>query len=93
MIGVVRLADLGHIPTPASSNFDACAQALGREAQVHRKLRFDNATGILYDKYGWVSRPSGYTHEPFTSLEEVMQWAFMPRINNSTCRLSRGLEA
>lgn len=86
----IWLRDCTDIPLPAKDEHSPEHIVTARAAMIARGLRFDNKTGVLRDNDGWLSRPSGYTHEPHVSLEEVMQWEFSPAIYNGSQRIRHG---
>ena len=88
----IKLADLDHIPTPDNGTFTPTQLAQGRAAMVAQKLRFDNATGKLFDnELGCCEQFSNpRDHVPAQSAEEVMRWQFSRYINNSASRIARG---
>lgn len=88
---VVRLADLSDIPTPAHDEYTPAEMQAARAAMLETGLRYDNATGVISNRNGWLSRPSNPSdHEPMETLEEVMRWQFRAYIANAASRKRRG---
>lgn len=91
----IKLADIGHIPTPPHADYPPALRSQGRTALAARGLRYDNATGRLYDNESGLLEQ--YTnqkdHTPHASLEDVMEWEFSRYIYNSASRLARGYSA
>lgn len=90
----IWLRDLAHVPTPRHNEYSRDLMERARAAQVARGLRFDNATGKLFDnRDGEIERfvnPSD--HVPAADVQEVMEWQFSRYIANSASRMSRGYE-
>ena len=63
------------------------------DAMVKSKLRYNTLTGITYVRGENVAE---YTHKSDIpkdySGEDVIEWIFMPEINNGSSRLSRGYD-
>ena len=90
----IRLSDLAHIPTPPHRTYTAAEMEAARAAMCERGLRFDNATGVLFDRNGWISRPSNPSdHTPHESEAELLRWAFGNNIANAASRVRRGFPA
>jgi hypothetical protein len=97
MTRIIRLADLTHVPLPPPRStapaYAADTLARARAALVGRSLRYDNRTGIIRDRTGWLERPSkpgDFT--PHDTAEAVMEWEFSRFIRNAASRIERGLE-
>lgn len=89
----IYLADMPHIETPSHKEYSRALLATARAALEAKRLRFDNATGIIRDNSGELERFSNPAdHVPAESLEEIMEWQFRRYINNSASRISRGYE-
>lgn len=87
-----HLADIGHIETPHHDTYTREEMDAARAFHVSQGLRFDNHAGIVRNNEGWLSRPSGYQHDPemHPDLESVMRWEFRPYLANSCSRVRRG---
>lgn len=90
----IRLSDLDYLPTPQGRvvQYPEATLAQARAALERRGLRFDNRTGVLRDDNGWLSKPSGYQHEPHETPADVMEWEFRPAILNAASRITRGFQ-
>ena len=87
----VYLKNLAHIPTPDHNDYGPELMRDARAALERDNLRYDNATGVVYDKLGWLSRFSNPAdHEPFASEHDVMRWVFRAHIANAASRKARG---
>lgn len=91
MNNIYRLVDLVSIPTPAHREYSTVQMEAARAVMVARGLRFDDKTGITSNNNGWLSRPSGYVHNPHGNAVDVLQWEFFSHIANSASRVVRGL--
>ena len=89
---IIWLADISHIETPAHDGYSREEMEAARTFHVSQGLRYDNHAGITRNKNGWLSRPSGYQHDPsmHQSVESVMKWEFSPFLANSCSRVRRG---
>lgn len=91
---IIRLANIAHVETPAHPDYGPAEMESARLAMVRRGLSFDNATGVMRDRDGWISRfsnPSEFT--PHACVEDVMRWEFRSHIANAASRVSRGFPA
>lgn len=90
---VVRLADLTDLPLMRHATYSRAEMEAARAVMVARDLKFDNVTGVVSDRNGWLSRPSGYQHEPHATAAAILEWEFRPCIANSASRVARGYSA
>jgi hypothetical protein len=92
---VIRLSEIADEPTPRHDTYSPDLMEQARSVLVSRNLRYDNATGTVYDdRLGWLSRFSNPAdHVPHESITDVMRWEFRAYIANGASRLSRGFEA
>lgn len=88
----IHLRELSHIDCERR-DYRPESLARARAAQVNRDLRYDNATGVIRDSTGELSRYCRQSdHEPLERLEDVMRWHFQPFIRNGASRIERGFE-
>jgi hypothetical protein len=88
---IIHLRDISDTPTPSHDQFPPALLAQGRAALEQRNLRYDNATGRIYDASGLLENLVNQSdHKPHDSVEEVMRWEFRRYINNSASRIQRG---
>ena len=88
---LIRLSDLGHIPSPTSDEYSPELVEQARAALVKTGLRWCNKTGKVYDNRMLLEEfvnPSD--HEPHDTEQDVMDWEFSRKIFNACSRKMRG---
>jgi hypothetical protein len=88
---IIHLRDISDTPTPSHDQFPSTLLVQGRAALEQRNLRYDNATGRIYDASGLLENLTNQSeHKPHDSVEDVMRWEFRRYINNAASRIQRG---